>query len=223
LADEGISAGLLDTLALGWRLNFILERRVCNHVLECYTSECNEHAIHYIELSQQPGQIICVTDPEKAAKRDRKMKADPKVRNDKLVSTDVCSLGPGASTPPTLVSCRCRASLRRTASASSWIGPPGAAGWYSGWTMIRPRAPLADRVETVRFFEGMTFKIGAPGIDCEAEKVQGTCARCERVVMRMKTWWTRSPLRRIRPASFSDLERSPKWQTSSRDWVLGAR
>ncbi|AOJ96518.1 bifunctional 3-(3-hydroxy-phenyl)propionate/3-hydroxycinnamic acid hydroxylase [Burkholderia multivorans] len=94
-AGEGMCAGLRDALALGWRLNGILEGRMGDAVLDSYTTERIEHARHYIEFSQELGKIICITDEAEAAARDEKMKADLAARNNKPVPTDVCHLGTG--------------------------------------------------------------------------------------------------------------------------------
>lgn len=94
-AGEGMCAGLRDALALGWRLNAILEGKMDNAVLDSYTTERIEHARHYIEFSQDLGKIICIADEEAAAARDEKMKADLAARDNKPVPTDVCQLGAG--------------------------------------------------------------------------------------------------------------------------------
>ena len=95
-AGEGMCAGLRDAFALGWRLNAILDGKVGADVLHSYTSERKEHAKHYINFSQELGSIICISDPEAAAERDRMMKADLAARNFTPVPTDICQLGPGA-------------------------------------------------------------------------------------------------------------------------------
>ena len=89
-------AGLRDAFALGWRLNAILEGKVGVDVLDSYTTERKEHAKHYINFSQELGKIICISDPQAAAERDRVMKAELVARNFKPVPTDICQLGPGA-------------------------------------------------------------------------------------------------------------------------------
>jgi len=98
-AGEGMCAGLRDAFALGWRLNAILNGELDPSVLDSYTSERKEHAKHYIHFSQDLGKIICISDPEEAAERDRRMKAELEARNYKPVPTDVCQLGPGAWHP----------------------------------------------------------------------------------------------------------------------------
>lgn len=95
-AGEGMCAGLRDAVALGWRLNAILEDRLGVDVLDSYATERLAHARHYIEFSQELGKIICISDEAEAAARDARMKADLARRNHAPVPTDVCQLGHGA-------------------------------------------------------------------------------------------------------------------------------
>ena len=95
-AGEGMCAGLRDAVAMAWRLNGILEGRFGERVLDSYTSERIEHAKHYINFSQELGQIICIADESVAAARDARMIADLAARNGTPVPTDICQLGRGA-------------------------------------------------------------------------------------------------------------------------------
>ena len=94
-AGEGMCAGLRDAVAMGWRLNGILEGRLGLGVLDSYSSERIEHAKHYITFSQELGQIICIADEAVAAERDARMIADLAARGGTPVPTDICQLGPG--------------------------------------------------------------------------------------------------------------------------------
>ena len=124
-------AGLRDAFALGWRLNAILDGKVGADVLHSYTSERKEHAKHYINFSQELGSIICISDPEAAAERDRMMKADLAARNFTPVPTDICQLGPGAwcADTRTRANFLCKAWSRRMASATALIRRSALAGW----------------------------------------------------------------------------------------------
>lgn len=95
-AGEGMCAGVRDAVAMAWRLNGILEDKFGIDVLDSYTSERIEHAKHYINFSQELGQIICIHDEDEAAKRDAAMIADLKARGGTPVPTDLCHLGKGA-------------------------------------------------------------------------------------------------------------------------------
>ena len=95
-AGEGMCAGVRDAVAMAWRLNGILEGKYGPEVLDSYTSERVEHAKHYINFSQELGQIICIHDEEEGAKRDAMMMEDLKARGGTPVPTDLCHLGKGA-------------------------------------------------------------------------------------------------------------------------------
>lgn len=95
-AGEGMCAGVRDAVAMAWRLNGILEGKYGIEVLDSYTTERVEHAKHYINFSQELGQIICIHDEEEGAKRDAAMIADLKARGGTPVPTDLCHLGKGA-------------------------------------------------------------------------------------------------------------------------------
>lgn len=95
-AGEGMCAGVRDAFAMAWRLNGILEGKFGLDVLNSYTSERIEHAKHYINFSQELGQIICIADEAVAAERDRRMIADLAARSGTPVPTDICQLGSGA-------------------------------------------------------------------------------------------------------------------------------
>lgn len=95
-AGEGMCAGVRDAVAMAWRLNGILEGKMGLGVLDSYTSERIEHAKHYINFSQELGQIICIADAAVAEDRDARMMADLEARGGTPVPTDICQLGPGA-------------------------------------------------------------------------------------------------------------------------------
>lgn len=95
-AGEGMCAGVRDAVAMAWRLNGILEGKFGLDILDSYTSERIEHAKHYINFSQELGQIICIADDAAAAERDAKMIAGLAASAGKPVPTDICQLGQGA-------------------------------------------------------------------------------------------------------------------------------
>jgi 2-polyprenyl-6-methoxyphenol hydroxylase-like FAD-dependent oxidoreductase len=95
-AGEGMCAGVRDAVAMAWRLNGILEGKFGMDVLDSYTTERIEHAKHYINFSQELGQIICIADDAVAADRDARMMADLAARGGTPVPTDICQLGQGA-------------------------------------------------------------------------------------------------------------------------------
>lgn len=95
-AGEGMCAGLRDAVAMAWRLNGILAGQYGLGVLDSYSTERIAHACHYIDFSQELGQIICIADEDVAAARDARMIADLAARGGKPVPTDICQLGRGA-------------------------------------------------------------------------------------------------------------------------------
>ena len=94
-AGEGMCAGVRDAVAMAWRLNGILEGKLSMDVLDSYTSERIEHAKHYINFSQELGQIICIADEAAAAARDAAMIKALAERDNAPVPTDSCRLGQG--------------------------------------------------------------------------------------------------------------------------------
>ena len=95
-AGEGMCAGVRDAVGMAWRLNGILEGKFGLGILDSYTSERIKHAKHYINFSQELGQIICIADEAVAAERDARMIADQAARGGTPVPTDICHLGKGA-------------------------------------------------------------------------------------------------------------------------------
>ena len=101
-AGEGMCAGLRDAVAMGWRLPAVLRGQLGLGVLKSYESERIAHARHYIQFSQDLGEIICIADPDKAAERDARMMAELAARDYTPISGDLVKLGPGvwcADTP----------------------------------------------------------------------------------------------------------------------------
>lgn len=94
-AGEGMCAGLRDAVGLGWRLTGVLDGTLATKVLQSYESERIAHAKHYIQFSQDLGDIICITDPNKAAKRDLRMMAELAERDHKPITGDMVRLGSG--------------------------------------------------------------------------------------------------------------------------------
>ncbi len=74
-AGEGMCAGLRDAVNLAWRLELALRGVADDRVLDGYGAERRPHAQGFIEFSVGMGAVICVTDPELAAERDRTMVA----------------------------------------------------------------------------------------------------------------------------------------------------
>lgn len=75
-AGQGMCSGLRDAVALAWRLDLVLDGRADDVVLDSYGPERAEHVRHFIEASMALGEVICLPDPDDAARRDAAMKAD---------------------------------------------------------------------------------------------------------------------------------------------------
>jgi len=178
-AGEGMCAGMRDAVALGWRLNAILEGKFGLEVLESYTTERLEHAKHYINFSQELGKIICISDEKEAAERDARMKADLAARNNKPVPTDVCQLGPGAwcadATHAGELSVQ---GVVEAAGKRDRFDQAVGQGWVVIGLELDPAAALSDeQLEQLALLEGLTVKIGRPGTPCDAIDVDGTYAK----------------------------------------------
>jgi 3-(3-hydroxy-phenyl)propionate hydroxylase len=178
-AGEGMCAGLRDALALGWRLNAILEGKVADAVLNSYTTERLEHAKHYIEFSQELGKIICIADEKHAAERDDWMKADLAARNNHPVPTDVCHLGPGiwCADAPHAGELSVQGVVETNGEKGRFDQVVGH-GWFVIGLNADPKAALtSEQLEQLAMIEGRAAKIGAPGTACDAVDVEGTYAR----------------------------------------------
>jgi 3-(3-hydroxy-phenyl)propionate hydroxylase len=94
-AGAGMCSGMRDSMNLAWRLNGILDGKFEEEILDSYVSERLHHAKHFVDFSQQLGDIICISDPEEAAERDRSMKAALAARDFQPIKVDVVPLGQG--------------------------------------------------------------------------------------------------------------------------------
>lgn len=178
-AGEGMCAGLRDALALSWRLDFILEGKFGPEVLDSYTTERIEHAKHYIEFSRELGKIICISDPEEAAERDRKLKADLAARNNKPVPTDICHLGPGVWCADTAHAgeLSVQGVVEANGKRDRFDQAVGRGWMVIGFDADPSEALSGGQKAVLRFLQGRTVEIGALGTECEVQDVEGTYAR----------------------------------------------
>ncbi|MGO4391297.1 bifunctional 3-(3-hydroxy-phenyl)propionate/3-hydroxycinnamic acid hydroxylase [Variovorax sp. M-6] len=178
-AGEGMCAGVRDAVALGWRLNAILEGKQGLEILESYTTERLEHAKHYIDFSQELGKIICIHDEKEAAERDTRMKAELAERNNKPVPTDICRLGEGAW-------CKDAAHAGEL-SVQGFVEAHGKHDRFDqavsqGWMLIALDTDPADALTPLQHMQlahldGVTVKVGRPGTSCDAVDINGTYAK----------------------------------------------
>lgn len=178
-AGEGMCAGLRDAFALGWRLNGILDGTLGHGVLDSYTTERKEHAKHYITFSQELGKIICISDPEEAAARDARMKADLKARNFKPVPTDICHLGPGAWCADTAHAgeLSVQGVVEAQGKRDRFDQAVGCGWMVLGLNADPAQALTADQRAQFATLGGRMVRIGAPGSPCDAVDVEGTYAQ----------------------------------------------
>ena len=74
-AGQGMCSGMRDSVALAWRLDAILKGKARDALLDAYGPERSNHVQELIGFSIELGKVICITDPEIAAARDRDMLA----------------------------------------------------------------------------------------------------------------------------------------------------
>lgn len=75
-AGQGLGAGLRDAMNLGWKLDAVLAGHADETLLDTYGTERKHHAVEFVRFSTSLGQVICITDPDEAAERDRRMVAE---------------------------------------------------------------------------------------------------------------------------------------------------
>ena len=75
-AGQGLGAGFRDAVNLAWKLTRVLDGASDSSLLDTYGPERKEHVKAFIDFSTSLGQVICITDPEEAAERDKRMMAE---------------------------------------------------------------------------------------------------------------------------------------------------
>ena len=74
-AGQGLCAGVRDSANLAWKLDLVLNGLAAESILEDYDRERIEPAHELIVFAMELGKVICVPDPQEAAKRDAAMAA----------------------------------------------------------------------------------------------------------------------------------------------------
>jgi 2-polyprenyl-6-methoxyphenol hydroxylase-like FAD-dependent oxidoreductase len=72
-AGQGMCSGIRDAANLAWKLDVALRGSVADGLLDTYTSERSAHVQHAIGMSVELGNVICMTDHEAVAARDKAM------------------------------------------------------------------------------------------------------------------------------------------------------
>lgn len=72
---QGMSSGIRDAATLGWVLDLVLRGRASDELLDLYTASRREHVLAFITESMRIGEIVCETDPTRAAARRETMRS----------------------------------------------------------------------------------------------------------------------------------------------------
>ena len=80
-AGQGMCSGLRDAINLTWKLDLVLSNKASDAILDTYESERLLNVRQFIDFSVELGSIICISDPEAAAERDRSMIHSQKEQN----------------------------------------------------------------------------------------------------------------------------------------------
>ena len=72
-AGQGMCSGLRDVMNLAWKLDLVLSGKASDTLLDTYESERLLNVRQFIDFSVELGSIICITDPQAAAERDKRM------------------------------------------------------------------------------------------------------------------------------------------------------
>jgi 2-polyprenyl-6-methoxyphenol hydroxylase-like FAD-dependent oxidoreductase len=68
---QGMCSGMRDAMALTWRLLALLQGKLSAAVLDSYEMERRQHVEGVIARAVALGKVVCITDPKKAAERDK--------------------------------------------------------------------------------------------------------------------------------------------------------
>ncbi|MGR3500932.1 bifunctional 3-(3-hydroxy-phenyl)propionate/3-hydroxycinnamic acid hydroxylase MhpA [Pseudaestuariivita sp.] len=177
-AGEGMCAGLRDAVALAWRLRGMLDGTLGPQVLQSYESERIAHAKHYIQFSQDLGDIICIADPQKAEARDARMKADLAARDFEPITGDLVKLGPGlwCAETPDAGALSPQGRVRFEGREDRFDQAVG-----QGWMLLGLDAPLGDLLtpdqsEAWERLGGRAFRIGSDAGPADVTALDDTYA-----------------------------------------------
>lgn len=141
-AGQGMCAGFRDVANLSWKLEAVLTGTSDDALLDTYHVERIPHVEYWINFAVGLGNVICISDPEVAAERDRNMLA---ARKDP-------SLAPPPPPPPHLGD-----GVKGThekagfAAIQGFVTANGQTGRFDdvvgrGWQVITNQSGLADRL-----------------------------------------------------------------------------
>lgn len=90
---QGLCSGLRDARSLAWRLSMIQSGLATQSILDSYSSERGGHVREIIAEAVTIGELICELDPQKAAERDERLRAELNDPNKILVEPPHPRLG----------------------------------------------------------------------------------------------------------------------------------
>jgi 3-(3-hydroxy-phenyl)propionate hydroxylase len=73
---QGMCTGIRDAANLAWKLARVVKHAAPDALLDTYERERRPHAIKVINAAIRIGKVICELDPQKAAERDRLLRAN---------------------------------------------------------------------------------------------------------------------------------------------------
>jgi 3-(3-hydroxy-phenyl)propionate hydroxylase len=76
---QGMCSGLRDATNLSWKLTSVIRSRAPQSLLDTYESERSPHVRTIVEAAIEFGRVVCVTDPEMAAARDKQFLVDKQI------------------------------------------------------------------------------------------------------------------------------------------------
>ncbi len=166
-AGEGMCAGLRDAVSLSWRLSSILDGKLGMDILQSYETERIAHAKNYIQFSRELGDIICIAEADKAAKRDAKMMAELAARDHTPITGDLVKLGAGiwCEETPTAGELSPQGMVQLQAQRGRFDQVVG-----QGWMVLAIEQPtqnlLSDtQMDRLKALDGRLLSLGANGFD----------------------------------------------------------
>lgn len=175
-AGEGMCSGIRDAVNLSWKLDLILQNQAKIDLLDAYTSERKPHIKWYINFSVELGKVICVTDPEEAAKRDRDLIAAHEIQK-KIgpISPHQAVLGDGIWSASDK-----EAGLPAIQGRVAYKGMAGRFDTVAtrGWSLISLHESgeelSSEDAKTFEKIGGKQFKVGLQGSGAELIDTDGT-------------------------------------------------
>jgi flavoprotein hydroxylase len=156
---QGLCAGFRDAANLAWKLDLALGDRQDDTVLDTYERERRANVIQVIRLSVWLGNLICMVDPDAAARRDAAMlRSAARVSGGGGGSGESGGGGGGGGTaeiPDSLADglvCQERAGVRAPFAGSllphARVSYEGTTGWFDdvvgpGFVLLSPQDPAA--------------------------------------------------------------------------------